>query len=111
MPVLPACAVMRRVWMVFRRGSMFFRMKTTLILPDPVYRKLKRLATERGETLSHLVTELLRRGLAYPPERSDLPDLPSRRVGEILVDLDDREELYRVLDEETDPTAEETASG
>jgi hypothetical protein len=78
---------------------MLFRMKTTLILPDLVYRKLKRLATERGQTLSNLVTELLRRGLAEPLERPDLPPLPSGRVGEILVDFDDREELYRVLDE------------
>lgn len=85
---------------------MFFRMKTTLILPDPIYRKLKGLAIEQGQTLSDLVSELLRRGLANPLERQDLPPLPSRRVGEILVDFDDREELYRVLDEETDRTFE-----
>lgn len=86
-------------------------MKTTLILPDPIYRKLKRLATEQGETLSNLVAELLRRGLAKPLERQDLPPLPSRRVGEILVDFDDREELYRVLDEETDRTFKPDDSG
>ena len=86
-------------------------MKTTLILPDPVYRKLKRLATERGETLSHLVTELLRRGLAGPLERKDLPALPSRRVGEILAGFDDREELYRVLDEDADQAFEPDGTG
>jgi len=42
---------------------MVFHMKTTLIIPDPVFRNLKRRAAERNETLSALVTEYLVQGL------------------------------------------------
>jgi hypothetical protein len=79
---------------------MVFRMKTTLIIPDPVFRELKRRAIERGETMSNLVTEFLRRGLTEKPETKPLPPLPSFHMGEALVDISNREELYRIFDEE-----------
>ena len=46
-------------------------MKTTLIIPDPVFRDLKRRAAERNETLSALVTEYLIQGMrdARKPKR------------------------------------------
>jgi hypothetical protein len=78
-------------------------MKTTLIIPDPVFRALKQRAVERGETMSNLATELLRRGLAEKPETKELPPLPIfDGMGEPLVDLHDPEAMYRVLDAERD---------
>lgn len=82
---------------------MVFRMKTTLIIPDPIFRELKRRAVERGETMSNLVTEFLRRGLTEKPGSKPLPPLPVfGGMGEPLVDISNSEELYRVLDAERD---------
>ncbi len=39
-------------------------MKTTLEIPDPLFRKAKSKAAERGQTLKQLVTEALREKLA-----------------------------------------------
>jgi hypothetical protein len=75
-------------------------MKTTLIIPDPVFRELKRRAIERGETMSNLVTEFLRRGLAEKPEAKELPPLPTFHMGEPRIDISNRDELYRLFDEE-----------
>lgn len=79
---------------------MFFHMKTTLILPDHVVRELKRRAAKRGETLSAVVAEALRRGLAATDAPAELPPLPTYRMGPPLVDLADRDALYRAMEEE-----------
>lgn len=82
---------------------MVFHMKTTLIIPDPVFKDLKRRAIERGETLSALVTEYLRQGLRERAEPTHLPPLPSFDMGgPPLVNVADRDELYRVLDADRD---------
>ena len=39
-------------------------MKTTLEIPDPLFRKAKSKAAERGQTLEQLVTEALQEKLA-----------------------------------------------
>jgi hypothetical protein len=77
-------------------------MKTTLIIPDPVFRDLKRRAAERGATMSDLATELLRRGLADCPKPVKLPPLPSFKAGRLLVDVANRDALFDVLDAERD---------
>jgi hypothetical protein len=73
--------------------------KTTLVLSDQLMRELKRRAAERGETLSEVVEEALRRGLAAPPKR-DLSPLPQHRMGQPTVDVADRDRLYRVMEED-----------
>jgi hypothetical protein len=77
---------------------MVFRMKTTLIIPDPVFDDLKRQAARRGTTLSALAAELLRKGLSERPKRFKLTPLPSFKGGRLLVDVADRDALYEVLD-------------
>lgn len=77
-------------------------MKTTLIIPDPLFRKLKKRAIDRGETLSSLVTEFIHRGLTEEPQPVELPPLPTYDLGKMLVDVANREELYRVVDTERD---------
>lgn len=79
---------------------MIFRMKTTLIIADAVFRELKRRATERATTLSELATELMRQGLRESPKRKPLPRLPSFSCGPPLVDMADRAALYRLLNAE-----------
>ncbi|HEX9581233.1 MAG TPA: CopG family transcriptional regulator [Gemmatimonadales bacterium] len=73
-------------------------MKTTLILPDHVVRELKRRAAQRGQTLSAVVAEALRRGLAAPDALPELPSLPIYQMGRPMVDLADRDALYRAMD-------------
>jgi hypothetical protein len=81
---------------------MVFRMKATLVIPDPVIRDLKRHAAKRGTTMSELATELLRKGLPDRPKAPRLPPLPSFDAGRLLVDVANRDALYDVLDAERD---------
>lgn len=73
-------------------------MRTTLVIPDGVYRDLKRRAAERGETISALATEFLRRGLAGEGEVPEPPPLPTFEAGRPRVDLADREALFEAME-------------
>jgi hypothetical protein len=77
-------------------------MKTTLIIPDPIFRDLKQQAAKRGTTMSELVAELLRKGLADRPKPARLPPLPSFKMGPFKVDIANREALYDILDADRD---------
>ena len=79
---------------------MVFHMKTTLNIPDTLFRQLKRKAIERGETVSALVIEFLQKGLGQKPAPRKLQPLPSFKCGQIKVDITNRDELYRVLDQD-----------
>ena len=81
---------------------MVCHMKTTLIIPDPVFRDLKRRAAERKETLSALVTEYLVQGLRETRQRKRPFRLPSFKMGPAKVDVANREALYDLLDAERD---------
>ena len=45
-------------------------MKTTIEIPDPLFRKAKSKAAERGQTLKELVTEALQEKLAANPNKA-----------------------------------------
>jgi len=77
---------------------MVFHMKTTLVIPDPVFRELKKRAIDRNTTVSELATEYLRRGLDERPKPKGRFRLPSFKMGPPLIDVASREEIYRVLD-------------
>jgi len=81
---------------------MVFHMKTTLVIPDPVFRDLKRRAAERNETMSALATEYLRQGLRGPRKPRGRFTFPTFPAGRPLVDINDRDALYEVLDGERD---------
>lgn len=81
---------------------MVFHMKTTLIIPDPVFRDLKRRAAERNETMSALATEYLRQGLRSARKPRGQFTFPTFHAGAPLVDINDRDALYEVLDGERD---------
>lgn len=55
-------------------------MKTTLELPDPLFRKVKATAAERGQSLKDFVTEALREKLAADPAKA-MPDEPGWMQG------------------------------
>ena len=77
---------------------MIFPMKTTLIIPDQLFRELKRRAARRGETLSAVVAEALRQGLVETRGQEELPPLPTHHMGRPKVDLADRDALYRAME-------------
>lgn len=73
-------------------------MKTTLIIPDNLFRELKRRAARRRTTLSSVVAEVLQRGLEERrPHREPAP-LPTHRMGRPTVDLADRDSLYQIME-------------
>ena len=83
---------------------MVIHMKTTLNIDKTVMRQLKEEAARRGTTMSALVEAGLRRVLAAPSLLKGEPDtsrqLPTWDSGGLRVDVANREELYRILDDE-----------
>jgi hypothetical protein len=79
---------------------MVFHMKTTLVIPDSVFRDLKKRAVDRHTTISELATEYLRQGLEERSKSRRMPRLPSFSAGPPLIDVANREEIYRALDAE-----------
>ncbi len=83
---------------------MVFRMKATLNINDSVMQRLREEAARPGKTMSALVEEGLRRVLAAPgagvEQPQVLPPLPSWNSSGHLVDIANRDELYRVMEED-----------
>jgi hypothetical protein len=81
---------------------MVFHMNVTLIIPDPVFRALKRRAAERDETMSALVTEYLAQGLRETRKPKRPFRFPTFKMGPPRLNVANREELYEVLEAERD---------
>ena len=75
--------------------------RTTLILDDRRLTELKRLAADRGQTVSAVVDELLADGLrrARKPQRRKIT-LPSFNMGEARVNVADRDQLWDFMERE-----------
>ena len=86
-----------------RLNDMVIDVKATLEIDDSVMERLREEAPRRGTTISALVEAGLRYVLAkrapVNDPAGDLPALPSWDSGGHLVDIDNREELYRVMEE------------
>ena len=70
---------------------MVSHMKTTLVIPDPGFRDLKKPAVDRNTTISELATEYLRQGLEGRPKPRRLPRLPTFSAGPAKTDISNRE--------------------
>ncbi|HUE96558.1 MAG TPA: ribbon-helix-helix protein, CopG family, partial [Longimicrobiaceae bacterium] len=78
---------------------MVFHMKTTLQIPDPLMRRLKREAARQRTTLSTLVERALRMLLeADSHDSAAAPPLPHFHGGRPLVDVANREALYQAME-------------
>jgi plasmid stability protein len=78
---------------------MVFHMKTTLNIDDSVMARLKREAARQGRTMSELVESALRLMFRSTRERGALPPLPTFKSGGHLVDVADRDALYRIMED------------
>lgn len=77
---------------------MMMQMRTTLNLPDSLAEEAKERAAAEGRTLTSLVEEGLRlvlRRQHEPPAREPLPTFDG---GGFLLDLDDKDALWEILD-------------
>ena len=77
---------------------MVFHMKTTLNIDDRVMTRLRREAARTGRTMSELVEMALRGLLQAKAPTVELRPLPSFKSGGALVDVADREALYRAME-------------
>lgn len=93
-------------------------MKTTLDIPAPVVARLRHEAARRKTTMSALVETALRFELGEPHDSlavkaavRRLTPLPSWKRGGLRVNVDDRDELYRVMEDgdESEPGAKDAA--
>jgi hypothetical protein len=76
---------------------MLSHMKTTLRIDDAVMAQLRREAARQQRTMSELVEAALRLSFRGPKQVAVLPDLPTFRSGGALVDVADRDALYRAM--------------
>lgn len=86
-----------------RLHDMVIGVKATFEIDDSVMEGLREEAHRRDTTISALVEAGIRHVLAkHAPANNpagDLPPLPLWDSGGHLVDIDNREDLYRVMDE------------
>ena len=82
-------------------------MQIILYIDETIANRLQAEAKRRGTTASELAEAGIRRVLAETPLESTtaqthdpLPELPKLPAGPMLVDISNREELYRVMDED-----------
>jgi plasmid stability protein len=73
-------------------------MKTTLNIDDTVMARLRREAARTGKTMSELVETALRQLLRPRTEPARLDPLPRFDSGGALVNLADRDSLYRAME-------------
>ncbi len=73
-------------------------MKTTLNIHESVMARLRRESARQGRTMSELVESALRLFFRAQRQRPELPALPSFRSGGHLVDVADRDALYRAME-------------
>jgi len=72
--------------------------KTKLDIDDAVMAELERETARQGRTLSELVETALRLLLRSQRKRGKIPTLPTFHSGGALVDIADRDALYRAME-------------
>ena len=78
---------------------MLGNMKTTLNIEDSVMEALRKESARTGRTMSELVETALRQLLTRRVKPAALPPLPSFESGGALVDIADRDALYRAMED------------
>jgi metal-responsive CopG/Arc/MetJ family transcriptional regulator len=71
-------------------------MKITVRVDRRLWARLKKVAAKHGQTMSQLVETAIRKLLQE--DRAALPPLPTFHCGGALVDIANRDELYRAME-------------
>jgi hypothetical protein len=79
--------------------DMVIHMKTTLNIDDTVMDRLRAEAARTGRTMSELVEMALRQLLQARPQVVGVSPLPTFKSGGALVDVADRDALYRAMED------------
>ena len=79
--------------------DMVYHMKTTLNINSTVMAQLRREAVRQGRTMSELVETALRMLFRSSRRRTEPSPLPGFHSGGALVDVADRDALYRAMEE------------
>jgi hypothetical protein len=74
--------------------------RTTIDLDASVTRNLKRRALRERKSMGQVASELLALALSGEPAASTPFEWKSYKMGEPLIDLEDKDALYRLFDEE-----------
>ena len=86
---------------------MVIHMKTTFNIDDALMQQLRIEAARRNTTMTSIVEAGIRHvianGDAKPSSASKTRRLPTWNGGRELVDISNRDELYRIFDEEKPP--------
>lgn len=79
-------------------------MRTTLVIPDPIFKRAKLYAQKNGKNLSDVFAEALdermNRDEQVMRESRAAYKVRPASMGTATVDLSDRESLYKVMDDE-----------
>ncbi|NIX16501.1 MAG: hypothetical protein GWN11_11675 [Candidatus Dadabacteria bacterium] len=79
---------------------MVFHMKTTLVIDDKILVRLKEEAAKRETTVSQLVESALRLMLDSSNKvKKEVEPLPTFDLEGSYVDISDREQLYKTMEE------------
>lgn len=78
-------------------------MRTTIILPDPIYERAKYIAREQGSSLSTFISEAIetfitRESVNKSSDRSKYR-LKTFDLGNPAINISNREEIYKVLED------------
>ncbi len=77
-------------------------MRTTIIIPDTIFIRAKDLAKHRGIQLSQFISEALELRMLAEDNRKNQKDkkitINSFSMGQPTVDINNRDELYTVMD-------------
>lgn len=74
--------------------------RTTIDLDQSVMRDLRGRAKRENKSMGQVASELLARALAVEPVASPPFEWKTYDMGEPLVDLEDKDALYRIFDED-----------
>ena len=75
-------------------------MRTTIDLDQSVLRDLRERAKREKKSMGQVASEMLRRGLTDEPIVRPVFRWQTHKMGLPLIDLEDKDELYRILDED-----------
>lgn len=73
--------------------------RTTLDLDPSVTQELRRRAKRDGKSMGQVASETLAQGFAIDRPVSPVFEWKMHNMGLPLIDLEDKDELYRILDE------------